>query len=134
MHENDSVIAIGVGDLMSLYDEIGGDAAIADVVDEFWHRVSSDESLWPWFSAIDSDQLKFHLRAYLTVAFDGPEQYQGRSMRHSHAGLKVTGVAFDRLLARLGESLVAIGTIPETVSRVDARLQVLRPVIVERNS
>jgi len=119
---------------MSLYDEIGGDAAITAVVTEFWHRVSSDDYLWPWFSAIDSDQLTLHLRAYLTVAFDGPEQYEGRSMRHSHAGLKITGVAFDRLLARLGESLLAFGAIPETVSRVDARLQLLRPVIVERNS
>ena len=118
---------------MSLYDEIGGDAAIADVVDGFWHRVSSDESLWPWFSAIDSDQLTFHLRAYLSVAFDGPEEYEGRSMRHSHAGLNVTGAAFDRLLARLGESLVAFGTIPENIARVDARLKLLRPVIVERN-
>ena len=118
---------------MSLYDEIGGDAAIAAVVAEFWHRVSSDDYLWPWFSAIDSDQLSSHLRAYLTVAFDGPEEYEGRSMRHSHAGLRITGAAFDRLLARLSESLVAFGAIPENVARVDARLSLLRPVIVERN-
>ncbi len=118
---------------MSLYDEIGGDAAIAAVVTEFWHRVSSDDSLSPWFSAIDSDQLRSHLRAYLAVAFDGPEAYEGRSMRHSHAGLKVTGAAFDHLLARLGESLVAFGTLPENIARVDARLKLLRPVIVERN-
>ena len=118
---------------MSLYNEIGGDAAIAAVVTEFWHRVSSDDFLWPWFSAIDSDQLRSHLHAYLTVAFDGPEQYEGRSMRRSHAGLNVTGAAFDRLLAHLGESLVAFGTIPENIARVDARLKLLRPVIVERN-
>ena len=119
---------------MSLYDEIGGDAAIAAVVSEFWHRLSSDDSLAPWFSAIDSRKLRGHLRAYLTVAFDGPEKYEGRSMRHSHAGLEVTGAAFDRLLALLGESFLAFGTIPETITRVDARLNLLRPVIVERNS
>ena len=119
---------------MSLYNEIGGDAAIAAVVTEFWHRLSSDDSLSPWFSAIDGEKLRTHLRAYLTVAFDGPEKYEGRSMRHSHAGLKVTGVAFDHLLALLGESLLAFGTIPENIARVDARLNLLRPVIVERNS
>jgi hemoglobin len=117
---------------MSLYDVIGGDAAIAALVATYWHRISTDAALLPWFSTIDSEQLRVHLRAYLSVALDGPEQYTGRSMRNAHAGLRVTGEAFDLLVARLDESLVAIGASPESIVRVDARLNLLRPVIVER--
>ena len=116
---------------MSLYEDIGGEAAITTVVADFWHRVSTDILLSPWFSTIDSTLLRFHLNAYLTVALDGPESYEGRSMRHAHAGLRITGEAFDLLVVRLGESLAAVGASPENIKRVDARLSRLRPVIVE---
>ena len=119
---------------MSLYDEIGGDAAIAAVVDDYWHRVNSDELLSPWFSMIDGRQLALHLRAYLTVALDGPEKYEGRSMRRAHAGLSVTGTAFDLAVMHFNESLLAVGARPESIVRMDARLNLLRPVIVERES
>ncbi|CAN5262257.1 hypothetical protein BH09ACT2_BH09ACT2_20530 [soil metagenome] len=119
---------------MNLYDEIGGDAAIAAVVSDFWQRVSADELLSPWFSVIDSHRLQFHLHAYLTVALDGPERYEGRSMRNAHAGLRVTGEAFDRLVLRLGESLEEVGAAPENILRVNARLSQLRPVIVDVES
>ena len=116
---------------MSLYDEIGGNAAITAVVADFWNRASTDDLLSPWFSTIDSAHRKFHLHAYLTVALDGPEAYEGRSMRQAHAGLRITGEAFDLLVLRLGESLAAVGTSQERITRVDARLSRLRPVIVE---
>ena len=116
---------------MSLYEDIGGDAAITTVVADYWQRVSTDILLSPWFSAIDSTLLRFHLHAYLTVALDGPESYEGRSMRRAHAGLKITGEAFDLLVVRLGETLAAVGVTPESILRVHARLTRLRPVIVE---
>jgi len=116
---------------MSLFDEIGGNAAITAVVTDLWDRVSTDDLLSPWFSTIDSAQRKIHLHAYLMVALDGPESYEGRSMRHAHAGLRITGEAFDLLVVRLGESLAAVGASPENIKRVDVRLSRLRPVIVE---
>ena len=68
---------------------------------------------------------------YLTVALDGPEKYEGRSMRQAHAGLSITGEAFDLLLGRLSESLVVVGASAEHIRRIAARLNRLRPVIVE---
>ncbi len=131
MHENDSGTVTGEEETMSLYDEIGGPSTIAAVVEDYWRRVSADEILSPWFSTIDSRQLTFHLRAYLTVALGGPEEYEGRSMRHAHAGLTVTGTAFDLLVTQLTESLLAAGASAESIAKVDARLSILRPVIVE---
>lgn len=124
----------GETDAMSLYDQIGGELALSVVVGDFWRRVSGDEVLSPWFAGVDSEVLTMHLHAYLTVALDGPELYEGRSMRHAHAGLKITGTAFDLLVTRLDESLLATGVTPESIRRVNARLGLLRPVIVERES
>jgi hemoglobin len=119
---------------MSLYDDIGGSIAISAVVTEYWHRVTTDDLLSPWFSTIDGTQLKLHLRDYLTVALDGPEVYEGRSMRNAHAGLRITREAFELFVVRLGESLAAVGASPDSILRVDARLTQLRPVIVEVDS
>jgi hemoglobin len=119
---------------MSLYDDIGGNVAIAAVITDYWHRVNTDDRLSPWFSTIDSTQLRRHLHAYLSVALDGPEVYEGRSMRRAHAGLGVTAEAFNLFVVTLGESLAAVGASPESILRVDARLTLLRPVIVEVDS
>jgi hemoglobin len=131
MIENDRDDRIGARNPMSLYDEIGGNVAISAVVSDYWHRISADDVLSPWFSAVDSTKLRAHLHAYLTVALDGPECYEGRSMRNAHVGLRVTGEAFDLFVARLGETFVAVGVSPRSILRVDARLSLLRPVIVE---
>ena len=116
---------------MTLYDDIGGNVAISAVVTDYWHRISTDDLLSPWFTGVDRTKLKAHLHAYLSVALDGPECYEGRSMRNAHVGLGVTGEAFDRFVVRLGETLVAVGASPTSILRVDARLSLLRPVIVE---
>jgi hemoglobin len=124
----------GETDPMSLYHQIGGELALSVVVGDFWRRVSGDEVLSPWFADVDSEVFMMHLHAYLTVALDGPEAYGGRSMRHAHAGLKITSTAFDLLVTRMDESLIAAGVTPESIRMVDARLGLLRPVIVERES
>ncbi len=116
---------------MTLYDEIGGEATIAAIVAGYWHRVSDDELLSGWFGKVDPDALQGHLRAYLAVAFGGPEAYGGRSMRHAHSGLRITDEAFGALMQRMNEALAASGSSPETIQRADRRLRSLQAVIVE---
>lgn len=116
---------------MSLYEEIGGEAVVFAVVEEYWRRVSVHETLAQWFSGVDGRVLTAHMRAYLAVALDGPEGYDGRSMRHAHFGLKITGPAFDLLVTQLNESLSAAGASALSITQVGARLNRLRPVIVE---
>jgi hemoglobin len=131
MYQNGDRIATGAGSQMTLYDEIGGDAAITKVVDEYWHGVTADAVLSPWFARADPPTIREHLRAYLAVALGGPEAYEGRSMRHAHSGLRITGDAFDLLLERMADALAAVGASDASIDKVAARLRSLRAVVVE---
>ena len=115
---------------MSLYTQVGGESGIAAVVDDFYARVTADDLLGPWFAKTDGERLRGHLRAYLTVALGGPEAYSGRSMRAAHAGLAITGQAFDSVLDRLADSLTAAGVDAALTVRVLRVIATLRPVVV----
>ena len=115
---------------MSLYEQLGGEAGVAVVVDDFYARIVADELLAPWFVHADHDSIRFHLKAYLAVALGGPEQYSGRSMRQAHGGLRITGEAFDTVLDRLVESLVAAGVDDAATAKVRSLVATLRPVVV----
>jgi hemoglobin len=116
---------------MSLYDQLGGEKGLAVIVADFYSRLSLDRFLAVWFDAVDGTSLQFHLRGYFAVAFGGPEAYRGRSLRHAHSGLGITGTAFDAVLAHLAATLADSGSAPATIKEVDARLQSLRAVLVE---
>ncbi|MCU1415181.1 MAG: group 1 hemoglobin [Microbacteriaceae bacterium] len=116
---------------VTLYEQLGGEAGIATVVEDFYARLVADDLLAPWFEGADDDRIRFHLRAYLAVALGGPEGYTGRSMRQAHAGLKITGTAFATALDRLADSLRAAGAEEASVTRVVAIVGSLKPVVVQ---
>ncbi len=116
---------------MSLYDQVGGELVVTDVVARFYERVISDDMLSHWFKGSKPVELQRHLRTYLAVALDGPELYTGRSMREVHGGMRITNEAFDTMIARLLESLAESGVKSSVLTKVDARLGKLRAVIVD---
>lgn len=116
---------------MSLYDQVGGELVVTDVVARFYERVISDDMLSHWFKWSKPVELQRHLRTYLAVALDGPEHYTGRSMRKVHGGMRITNEAFDTMIARLLESLAESGVKSSVLTKVDARLGKLRAVIVD---
>ncbi len=69
---------------MSLYDEIGGAAAIDAALDRFYPKILGDPRVSPLFAGVDMPHLKKHAHAFLTLAFGGPNQYQGRDLRAAH--------------------------------------------------
>lgn len=119
---------------MSLYDEIGGASAVTVAATVFSHRVTSDESLAPWFQHRDLDQLIAHQRAFLTIALGGPDVYTGRSMADAHAGLGTTDEAFDAAAEHLAYALLDVGLAREQVTAVIAGIQPLRAQIVDAST
>jgi hemoglobin len=115
-----------------LFDEIGGEPAVAAVVDALYERVLADPSLMPYFDGRDLDRLKAHQRALVTVALGGTaQQYTGRMMHPAHAGLAITDEAFDKVLDHLSAAFAGAGVAPAAAANALGMLRPLRTDVVQ---
>lgn len=76
----------------SLFDRVGGAAAVDAAVDVFYRKVLSDPSISPFFEDTDMDGQRAKQKAFLTMAFGGPNDYSGRDLRTAHAPLVARGL------------------------------------------
>lgn len=116
--------------MASIYEQIGGTAAVAATVDGLYRRVLEDPQLAPYFDGIAIDRQKEHMRAFLATALGGPAVYRGRDMAAAHAGLGISDREFDRIATHLGATLQELGVPPEQVKAILARIAPLRAEIV----
>ena len=56
-------------------------------VDLFYTKVLADESLAAFFIGTDLKRLAGHQRAFLTMAFGGPDNYSGKQLADAHPEL-----------------------------------------------
>jgi hemoglobin len=96
----------------SLYERIGGEAAITAAVDVFYEKVMADERTRPFFSGLDMNAQIRKQRAFMTWAFGGPDEYRGRDLKAAHAKLvqeRGLGDAhFDAVAQHLKETLIEL--------------------------
>ena len=76
----------------SLFERIGGEAAVEAAVGLFYDKVLSDETLAPFFDGIDMDRQRGMQRDFMSMAFGGPSNYTGRDLRAAHAPLVAKGL------------------------------------------
>ncbi|UTV28529.1 group I truncated hemoglobin [Photobacterium atrarenae] len=95
----------------SLYDRLGGLAAIAVVVDDFIDVLVVDETLNanPAVDAarkvVPAPYLKYHVTAMVCQATDGPCTYTGRTMEKAHHHLNITLEEWQRMVQLLRGTL-----------------------------
>lgn len=77
---------------MSLYDQLGGAPAISVALDRFYEKVLADPVVSVYFDRVDVDRVKERQRAFLAMAFGGPDDYQGRDLRTAHAAPRARGL------------------------------------------
>ena len=110
------------GELManSLYERIGGEAAIMAAVDLFYEKVLADPLTKPFFEKLDMDAQTKKQVAFMTVAFGGPDKYSGRDLRTAHAELvKDKGLGdehFDAVAGHLKTTLEELGVKEDLVN------------------
>ncbi len=90
----------------SLYERLGGNAAITAVIADFVdNQVVPDDRINGFFANTDLERLKVLLVEFTANATGGPEEYTGRDMVSSHAGMGVTVADFNALVEDLSASL-----------------------------
>ncbi|GGX95845.1 group I truncated hemoglobin [Streptomyces minutiscleroticus] len=114
----------------SLFEQLGGEPAVAAVVDVFYDKVLSDPDLAPYFAGVDLDRLKQHQRRFIGQALGATRPYSGRSMRKAHEHLAITDAAFGRVVEHLAASLAQAGVDEPTIGTIAEALLPLKPEIV----
>jgi hemoglobin len=110
---------------LALFDRLGGEQGITNIVEDFIPRVLQDPRVnWPrkgmkrggfsihrgrsveWKATPENvAQLKKHIVQFLVLATGGPAQYDGKDMKSAHAGLHIANPEFDAALGDLKASL-----------------------------
>jgi hemoglobin len=106
-HDAAATTAAGDADADSLYTRLGGNPAITAVIGDFVdNQVVPDDRINGFFANTDLDNLKVLLVQFTANATGGPEEYTGRDMATTHAGLGITVADFNALVEDLSNSLV----------------------------
>ncbi len=95
----------------SVYDQIGGEAAVNAAVDIFYRKVLKDDRINKFFEGVDMSKQAAKQKAFLTMALGGPNKYTGEDMRKGHAHLVAKGLNashFDAVMENLGATLTEL--------------------------
>src|SRR3954452_7336543 len=119
----------------SLYEQLGGQAAVETVVDLFYRKVLSDDRVSDFFDDIEMDQQIAKQKGFLTMVFGGPVAYTGKDMRAGHAHLIARGLndsQVDAVIELLGESLREVGAPENLISKVAGIAESARADVLNR--
>ncbi|MHB8417751.1 MAG: group I truncated hemoglobin [Myxococcales bacterium] len=115
----------------TLYQRLGGQAAVEAVVGQFLANVAADRRINYFFGMSDLGRLRRQLADFVCAATDGPCRYQGRDMRSVHRGMGVNGAQFDALVDDLARALDQFHVPAREKGELLAALGPLRPDVVE---
>lgn len=119
----------------SLYDRLGGPVAVMAAVDIFYQKVLADPVTAPYFSGLDMQiQVKKQV-AFMTWAFDGPDEYKGRDLRTAHQDLVKRGLSdvhFDAVSTHLVATLKEMGVEQSLIDEAMARIVPTRKDVLSR--
>lgn len=107
----------------TLYERIGGEAAVNAAVDIFYRKVLADYRINRFFDNTDMDKQIAKQKAFFTMAFGGPNNYTGQDMRNAHARLVKMGLNsshFDAVMEHLGATLTELNVPQELIAEAAA--------------
>jgi hemoglobin len=108
---------------VSLYDQLGGDAAIAAALERFYEKVLADPTVSVFFDHVDVGRVKEQQRTFLAMAFGGPARYEGRDLRAAHAAPRARGLdeeGYEVFMGHFRDTLVELGVAGPQIAEVMA--------------
>ena len=112
-----------------LYEKVGGQAAVAKLVEAFYDRVLADPLINGFFEQVDMEAQRRHQTAFIAFALGGPE-YTGRSMAQAHAGMNLQPEHFGAVAGHLVAVMQEAGLEHADINEVVARVSTLKDAIL----
>jgi len=120
-----------------LWDALGGEKVLANVVDRFVDLVTKNPQVnytrdgrYP----INDQILKRSKRAaleFISAATGGPHAYSGKTIREIHTGMRISNEEFNGAMADFQQALEENGVSPDLVQTAVAMVNNTRSTIVE---
>jgi hemoglobin len=118
--------------MSTLYERLGGEAAVDKAVDMFYVKVLADDRINGFFEGLDMVAQANKQKAFLTMVFGGPHNYSGRDMRASHAHLALTEVHFNAVVENLAATLSDLGVSEADIGEVAAIANSVKDDVLNR--
>jgi len=106
----------------TLFERVGGERAIAELIHDFYDRVLADPELKPFFEHSSIDKLRRMQREFFSAALDGPIAYTGRPLSHVHHGRGITKHHFALYVNHLLDTLRDCGINDRDVADIIGRI------------
>lgn len=121
--------------MSTLFERIGGDAAVNEAVDIFYRRVLCDDRIRSFFEGVDMERQAAKQKAFLTMVFGGPHHYTGKDMRDGHKHLVARGLNdshFDAVVEDLAATLKELGVSDADIAEVAKIAESTRADVLNR--
>ncbi len=107
---------------LTLFERIGGEQMIVEVVDDFYDRVLADPELKPFFTNTSMDKLRRMQREFFSAALDGPITYTGKPLSQVHHGRGITKHHFTLFVNHLLDTLRDRGINDQDITDIISRI------------
>ncbi|OIJ15535.1 group 1 truncated hemoglobin [Anaerobacillus arseniciselenatis] len=115
----------------TLYEKLGGEEAIAKVVDYFYSElVLKDPTVQHFFENTDMEKQRQHQTKFISFALGGPNQYSGTSMAKAHEGMNIQPEHFNAIAKHLGNALAHFGVQERDIEQALAKVASLKDDIL----
>jgi hemoglobin len=113
----------------TLFERIGGMAAVDAAVEIFYKKVLADPELSDFFRGIDMPRQAAKQKAFLAMAFGGPTSSGAVDMMKAHAHLVRRGLKdshFDAVVGHLGATLTELNVPADVIAEAAAVAESVR--------
>lgn len=116
----------------SIYEQIGGKAAMDAAVELFYVKVLADPRVNHFFEDMSMIKQKRKQKEFLSAALGGPIPYQGKDMRKAHADIDLTDEHFNAIAEHLQATLTELKVKPELINQIMTAVGSLRNAVLNR--
>ncbi len=89
----------------NLFERLGGEAGIGEVVDALVVNIGGDGRVNSYFNNFDQRRFKTNMTAFICEKTGGPCSYTGGELKSVHKSLQVTAEDFDAMIEVTGKTL-----------------------------
>ncbi len=119
----------------TLYERLGGAAAITPAVNIFYRKVLADDRIKHFFDGVDMHRQILKQVDFLTLALGGPNKYTGADLKSAHAHLVTKGLNdthFDAVVENLGATLVELNVPGELIAEAAGIVESVRKDVLSK--